>query len=911
MSQVTSGSNPRTLADELRSRADSDLAGLLLARPDLLSPLPGDLSQLATRAGTRASVQRALDRLDTFGLQTAEALALAGPPCSQDDLAVLLRDGEHRLSEALATLRSRALLWGPPTAMRLVRTAQELLAPTPQRPGPTGLGPTLGETVTALSPRRAQELLAANGLRATADPVGAARALAELFSDTDRLSSLLAEAPDHSHEVLRRLMWGPPQGEVSARPATHLRWLLDHALLVPTAPGTVVLPREVALALRGGRSHRDLRPDPPELTVHTHHRPERTDVVAAGQAHRALSLTESLLDLWEREPPAVLRTGGLGVRELKRVAVALDIPEPEAAFWSDLAYAAGLVASDGGTDERYAPTPASDEWLRLTSPERWTRLAGTWLGTTRCAALVGERVPQQGAARGRTADRSLAALGPGLDRGPAPELRLRLLTLLASVEPGAAPEQSAVRERMRWQAPRRMPDTLRELLCSAAFTEAEHLGVTAHGAISGFARPLLTSAHARAAEPDHEAVALLTGRASAATPEAGARPAAPDAGDATEAVAPTVADAGAGSVVLDTTGPELPGTGGPRDTGYVRDDGGAPAEGATVPAGASPAALAEVDPEAAAVSAAELLTPLLPEPLDHFLLQADMTAVAPGPLVRGLARALNDAADVESTGGATVYRFSPASVRRALDAGRTAAELHAFLAEYSRTPVPQPLSYLVDDVARRHGRLRAGTAAGYVTCEDEATLDQVMADRRLAPLRLRRIAPTVLVGPAGGDLLLAALKEHGYAPSAESTDGAAALGAGTPPRRTPPRTAPEPQPDGPPGTDAALLRAAVRAIRSGDHAAGAAPNAGGRPPSDPPSGLPRTEPAETLRLLRAAAGAGSLVWIGYVGADGVATQRVLAPVRVEGGFVTAFDHTAEEVRTYPLHRITGAAPASA
>jgi hypothetical protein len=44
-----------------------------------------------------------------------------------------------------------------------------------------------------------------------------------------------------------------------------------------------------------------------------------------------------------------------------------------------------------------------------------------------------------------------------------------------------------------------------------------------------------------------------------------------------------------------------------------------------------------------------------------------------------------------------------------------------------------------------------------------------------------------------------------------------------------------------------------------------------------------------------------------VSADGVAGQRVLAPVRVEGGFVTAFDHTAEEVRTYPLHRITGAA----
>lgn len=46
------------------------------------------------------------------------------------------------------------------------------------------------------------------------------------------------------------------------------------------------------------------------------------------------------------------------------------------------------------------------------------------------------------------------------------------------------------------------------------------------------------------------------------------------------------------------------------------------------------------------------------------------------------------------------------------------------------------------------------------------------------------------------------------------------------------------------------------------------------------------------------------VWIGYVGAGGVATQRALAPVTVEAGLVTGFHHTAGEIRTYPLHRIT-------
>ncbi|WP_260475663.1 WYL domain-containing protein, partial [Streptomyces sp. WAC 06725] len=72
-------------------------------------------------------------------------------------------------------------------------------------------------------------------------------------------------------------------------------------------------------------------------------------------------------------------------------------------------------------------------------------------------------------------------------------------------------------------------------------------------------------------------------------------------------------------------------------------------------------------------------------------------------------------------------------------------------------------------------------------------------------------------------------------------------------------------------------------------------------------GLPRTTSAETLATMQAAVLTNATLWIGYVNADGAASQRVIAPVRVEGGFVTAYDHTADEVRTFPLHRITGVA----
>ncbi|MBK5994539.1 WYL domain-containing protein, partial [Streptomyces sp. MBT58] len=85
------------------------------------------------------------------------------------------------------------------------------------------------------------------------------------------------------------------------------------------------------------------------------------------------------------------------------------------------------------------------------------------------------------------------------------------------------------------------------------------------------------------------------------------------------------------------------------------------------------------------------------------------------------------------------------------------------------------------------------------------------------------------------------------------------------------------------------------------------PSEGGPSSTTSSGSLPRTTSAETLATVQAAAMTGTAVWIGYVNAEGAASQRVIAPVRVEGGFVTAYDHTADEVRTFALHRITGVA----
>ncbi|MGW6913510.1 helicase C-terminal domain-containing protein [Kitasatospora sp. NPDC054939] len=831
-----SAAAPRTLAEELRSRSDDALAVLLRSRPDLLNPVPSDLTQLAARLSSRASALRALERLDRFTLQVAEALAaapdgtspatvkslLCGPakvkphpgatPLTAADRAAVTA----ALPGALATLRDRALLWGPDSDLRLVIAVREALAPTAANPGRTGLGPTLADATLGMSPARLQQLLASAGLPATADPVTAVSALTALFTDRVRCDALLAAAPEPARRLLERLVWGPPTGTVpdATRPVTAedarspVEWLIARGLLLPSGPGSVVLPREVALHLRGGRTHRTVEPTAPEpAPAGAPHDPQAVDGAAAGQAHTAVRTVEELLDLWGLQPPPTLRAGGLGVRDLKRAAQALETTEQQAAFWLELAFTAGLLAPDGEADERWAPTPAYDTWLQRGAAERWAVLAGAWLAATRVSALTGT---PDGKGKAR------AALGPELDRTLAPSVRRATLALLAELPPGTPAGADDLLPTLRWERPLRGGPTgpdgrdLRDDLVAWTLAEAELLGVTGRGALAAPARALLT---------------------------------------------------------------------------------------------------AEADP-------AEVLEPLLPQPLDHVILQPDLTAIAPGPLLTPLAQALALCADVESKGGATVYRFTTASVRRALDAGRTAADLRAFLDQHSRTPVPQPLAYLIDDVARRHGVLRVGAASSYLRCDDPSLLAEVLADRRSVDLRLRLLAPTVLAAQAAPDVLLSTLRAMGYAPAAESAEGDVLV---TRPdsHRTPPHSAPVPVPDGPPAPDDALLGAAVRAVRAGDRAATAVrretvAGPAATPQQSGPAGvdtrrLPRTAAADTLAALQTAVLLGERMWIGYINAEGLASQRVVDPVKVEGGFVTAFDHHADELRTFALHRITGVA----
>ncbi|GAA2592430.1 helicase-associated domain-containing protein [Dactylosporangium fulvum] len=780
-----------SLADHLRALPDDGLMALIRLRPDLVIPPPSDFSAMAHRAQSRVAVARALDGLDTFTLEILDALRYTrvGHTTSVEAvLALTAAAGVEaaRVRSAIDLLRSYAVVYGQDQALRIAGAVDEVSSPYP-----AGLG------------RPADEL----------DPMAGA-----LAADAAGLRRTLMAAPPAARAVLDRLAAGPPVGTVtpaSLQPDSDspVRWLIDRHLLVTVGRDAVELPVEVSLVLRRDAGPLgQLHPDPPPMDT-PQREPAQLDRAGAGQVLELVRNAETLIETIGAEPPAVLRSGGLGVRELRRYAKTVGVDEPTTALLVEIVTAAGLLGEEIVDNKRvesvFLPTVAYDAWRAGGIAARWHRLAVTWLTMTRAPSMVGQR-------DGR--DRPINALAPELSRPGAPAQRRAALRVLADLPPGATAAPSAVVDTLAWRAPRRVFRSASAGV-GASLAEAAYVGLTGFGGLTSYGRLLLEELAAGAVDAD------------------------------------------------DPLGLHAP-------------EGGA------------------------LTGSAALLDTLLPAPVDHVLLQADLSVIVPGPPEASLAGELELLGVQES---ASVYRITADTVRRSLDAGYSAADLHALLARRSRTPVPQTLTYLIDDMARKHGGMRIGSANSYVRSDDESLIAEVLADRRLQPLALRRLAPTVLACRHTPARLLEALREAGYPPVQEDATGAAML---TRPkvRRGPPRPSWAHRGVEDPAAGVRLstprLAGVIEQIRRGDAAARVARRA---PVTVRANGSGGSH-TEALEVLQQALRDRTRVWVGYIDAHGATASRLVRPVSMGSGYLRAEDERTEMLHTFALHRITAAVP---
>jgi hypothetical protein len=738
---------PTTL-DWLRARDDRDLVTLLRARPDLTVPAPGDLTVLAGRLNTGPSVWRAMESLNQFHIQVLQALAVLGAEkraAARTDLADLLGPEvrEGALAAALDKLEGLALLRGT-DRIQMPSAVLAVLGPYPAGLGAPG-------TLT----------------------VEAARAALTGLDPTSR-------------GILERLASGIPRGNTDSKSsiARAVNALIKSGMLRRVDADTVELPREVGMALRGNEPLGPIRVQPAPDTIRDHG-VSTVDGTGGGQALATVDRLARLLDAIGQNPPPALKSGGLGIRELRRLAKSMGVDELIAAMDVEVLAAAGMIAaadSRGRMTESWTPTADADDFLDGPDEAAWAQVATVWLDLRRSPARVGTRDGN---------DKVLNALSAELSwiRGPAE--RRFVLGALAELPPGTGLDPQALSARLAWRSPLR-PAEQREAVLSSTIAEATAMGVVAFTSLTTAGRQLL-----------------------------------------------------AGSV-----------------------------EGA----------------ESALVAA-------LPEPVDTVMVQADLTVVAPGRLVPRLAARLNQVADIESAGSATVYRVTPQSIRRALDSGVSATDLHELFSVHSVTGVPQALSYLIDDVGRRYGVLRVGQASTYLRSDDPALIDQAIAEAASYGVGLRRLAPTVAVSTVGMQELMNHLRTGGLVPAAEDSAGNV-LDLKQRPHRT---KQPVPRYQHwrePPQATEEQLESLIARMRSADRT-GALYSHG-----------ETFLPGDTLAVIREAVEQRKPLWIGYVDAEGGTTHRMIEPVAMNSGAVVAYDRLRGSVRTFVLHRITGVRPAA-
>ncbi|WP_327103110.1 helicase-associated domain-containing protein [Nonomuraea glycinis] len=654
----------------LRTLDEDRLCRILANRPDAIAaPWPRRLDTLAQRLSNGVAALEALRRLPLPCLQLAEA-CLVTHEATADKLAGFLGAPVEELRPWLDHLYDHALAW--PAGDGLIHLAE---AVSRWWTAPLGLGEPLDHYLNSwtISGDTLRALARSLGLPPHTNKRRTITRVTEALGDPDRLRTLLAHAPGGARDLLDAFAWeGPVRDVDGTRFVTHgtpEKWSADHGLLYRPSWNVAEMPREVALCLRGPGYHPPFAPRPPEVaTIPVD--PEEVDHLMTLAAPHVVERCAALLDNTSKTPLPLLKSGGVGVREVRRVAKETGCDEDETRLLLEICAVARLLAWDepsGGM----VPTERFDRWRLDEGSARLRVLLSAWWRMERSSLR-------------RSDGKYGTVLGDDQSGAAVARIRRAVLSVLLHLPSGTAfADRAALVGNVHWHAPLLDRDLLAEC-ASAVIDEARLLGLLANDALTDLGRALAGLSDQAGGESDDH-----------------------------------------------------------------------------VP-------LVEHDP-----LLVEASTRALASVRRSALFGPDLTAVVTGPPSAELAWLLDRVAERESRGAASVWRFTTESVRRALDRGYDADEL---LTELSGVgAIPQPLEYLVRDVARRHGEVTVTTVGCVVQASDPALLAEIAGHRRLARLGMRLLAPTVLVAAATAERTLAALREHGYSPVPVADTGAIAI----------------------------------------------------------------------------------------------------------------------------------------
>ncbi|MET3805536.1 hypothetical protein ABIB25_002540 [Nakamurella sp. UYEF19] len=655
-----------TLAGHLSTLSRSEFEVLLARRPETLTGWPlRNLADLATAWETPWSMAQSVPYLPLPAIEMLGTLAalVQGVKIGQlsDRLEQTGKPDDHlnHVRGTLGVLQDHGLAWvGQDGGIWISQDIDEMI------PRPLGLGSGVDRQVKYFTVDVLKMILSNAGLDHVGKRADLVRRVLDFYLDVDRILALVAGAPvDVQHDLAQWAAGGSPFTE-NYDPANMMRvhvsfrWGQARGLLFGYSVSEAEMPAPIAMALRSRTFRASFHPLPPDLPS-AEARPDQLDAKAGAAATNVDSLSLSVLDAIAALPIPLLAKGGVGVREVAKLAERTKAGVDEVRIVIELAFSAELLVR---SDSRLVTGPEFARWRSAEPADRVAELLAAWWNLSHVPSVY------------RSADgKAQPALTNTSRGGEGAEARHRGVQLLAELPQSnnatqvTGTHREAFLTRLAWERPVVMGST--PVLPRAIWVEAHLLGVFADGACTPAGRALLTF--------DGEALR-------------------------------------------------------------------------------------------------QAIATMLPAATTTASFGSDLTVMVAGAPTAAVAELLDACADRESRGQASLWRLSPAGVRRAMDNGWGADELAEALRGIASAPLPQPVTYLIGDVARRHGHVKVTPAGCCIISEDAALLVELCAARALRTLGLRLLAPTVLAANTDSATTLAALRTAGYMP-APGDDGVVAV----------------------------------------------------------------------------------------------------------------------------------------